>query len=202
MALLFLLIIVTPAVLVTAGYNRLATARATLKNAFAQIDVLITRRYDLVPNLVDTCKAYLRHEHDRLESLRRACSEAYEGLKSAAGDPGSASAVHLLVGADEQLGGALGALMRLAQSHPELSSSQALLQLIEELSSSESKLALARQVYNKAVMTYNSDRASFPGNIAAGLFGLEPAYPITLAPLSSEQPMRAAPETAASSQGN
>lgn len=178
MAWIILLIMLVPAAILTATYNRLVLARTALKNAFAQIDVLITRRCDLVPNLVEAAGGYLQGERETLEAVIRACNEAYEGLKSAAADPGSRAAVHQLCGADEQLGGALGKVMALVHAHPELRASQAMALLTEELKATDSRVACARRLYNQAVLTYNSDRERFPGSLAAGLFGFEPAYPI------------------------
>jgi LemA protein len=190
MTWMVLLLLIAPAAVFTAAYNRLLTAHIALKNAFAQIDVLLTRRYDLVPNLVETAGGYLKNERDTLEAVIQACEEAYEGLKNAASDPGSATAVHQLTGAEQQLGGALGQIMALANAHPELKSSQIMLQLTEELASADSRVALARQLYNNAVMSYNSDRESFPGSIAAGLFGFKPAYPLELIRSETHKPLR------------
>jgi LemA protein len=178
MAWIVVLILIAPAAILAAAYNRLLLARTALKNAFAQIDVLLTRRYDLVPNLVETARRHLEKEGDTLEAAIRACDEAYQGLKSAADDPGSAAAVHQLAGADVQLDGALGQLMALAQSHPALQASQTMALLAEELHSTDDRVAFARHAYNQAVTTYNSDRERFPGSLAAGLFGFEPAYPL------------------------
>lgn len=179
-----LLILLAPAAIIMAAYNRLALARTALKNAFAQIDVLLTRRYDLVPNLVESARGALgSSEQQTLEAVVRTCNEAYEGFKGAAGDPGSAAAVRQLSGAEAQLARALSRLMALAQAHPQLKSSQALLLFAEELKSTDSRVAFARRLYNQAVMSYNSDRESFPGSVAAGLFGFGPAYL-----LASERP--------------
>jgi len=188
MGWIVLLLLIAPTAIFTASYNRLLTAHIALKNAFAQIDILLTRRYDLVPNLVESTRGYLRNERDTLEAVIRTCNEAYEGLRNAASDPGSAAAVHQLIGADQQLGRALGQLIALAEAHPDLRSSPMMLQLAEELASAEARVAFARAQYNKAVMTYNSDRESFPGSLAAGLFGFKPAYPLEPGRAPGSQP--------------
>jgi LemA protein len=189
MAWIVVLILIAPAAVFTASYNRLLLARTALKNAFAQIDVLLTRRYGLVPNLVATARRYLEHERDTLEAVIRSCKEAEQGLRRAADDPGSATAVHQLSGADGQLEGALGQLMALAQSHPALKESHAMRLLGEEMRSAERRVAYARQAYNQAVITYNSDRERFPGSVCAGLFGFEPAYPLEITrPLGGQAP--------------
>jgi LemA protein len=189
MAWIVVLILIAPAAIFTAAYNRLVLARTALKNAFAQIDVLLTRRYDLVPNLVETARDYLENERETLDAVSRACEEAARGLRSAASDPASAAAVHQLSGADGQLEGALGLLMALAQSHPALNASHAMRLLAEELRSAERRVAFARQAYNQAVTTYNSDLGRFPGSVCAGLFGFEPAHPLTITrPLGGEVP--------------
>lgn len=180
MAWIVVLILIAPAAILTAAYNRLVLARTTLKNAFTQIDLLLTRRYDLVPNLLEAARGHLGEESE-LTAAIRACDEAYQGLKTAASDPGSASAVRQLARAERQLGSALAQLMALAQSHPQLRSSQTMLLLAEELHATEPRVAFARQTYNQAVSTYNSDRERFPGSVAAGLFGFEPAYPLEAA---------------------
>lgn len=156
-------------------YNGLVTARNAYKNAFAQIDVQLTRRYDLIPNLVETARAYMKHERETLEAVIAARNSAVNGLKSAAADPSNAAAVQQLAGAETQLGGALGRLFALAEAYPELKANQNMLQLNEELSSTENKVAFARQAYNDAVMFYNTSREMFPNSMVAGWGSFLPA---------------------------
>jgi LemA protein len=178
MGWIVLLLILGLVVIFTSAYNGLVTARNAFKNAFAQIDVQLTRRYDLIPNLVETAKGYLKHERETLEGVMRARNAAFEGLKVAASDPGNTAAMQKLSGADQQLGGALGRLLAVAESYPDLKGSQTMMQLSEELTSTENKVALARQAYNDAVMSYNNARETFPSSLAAGMFGFQPAQPL------------------------
>jgi LemA protein len=156
-------------------YNRLVTSRNAFRNAFAQIDVQLTRRYDLIPNLVETAKGYLKHERETLEAVVKARNAASAVLKNASSDPGNAAAVRQLSGADQQLSGALGRLLAVAESYPDLKANQNMLQLSEELNSTENKVAFARQAYNDAVMTYNNAREVFPSSLVAGMFSFQPA---------------------------
>jgi LemA protein len=156
-------------------YNRLVTARNAFKNAFAQIDVQLTRRYDLIPNLVETAKGYIKHERETLEAVIKARNSAVAGLKAASSDPGNAAAVTQLAGAEATLGGALGRLFALAEAYPDLKANQNMMQLSEELTSTENKVAFARQAYNDAVMSYNNAREVFPSSIVAGMFNFTPA---------------------------
>lgn len=175
MGWIVLLVIVGLGLVFISTYNRLVTARNAFKNAFAQIDVQLTRRYDLIPNLVETAKGYLKHERETLEAVIQARNTAYAGLKTAASDPGNASAVRQLSGADQLLGGALGRLMAVAEAYPDLKANQTMMQLSEELTSTENKVAFARQAYNDSVMVYNNVREVFPSSIVAGTFGFQPA---------------------------
>ena len=156
-------------------YNRLVTARNTFKNAFAQIDVQLTRRYDLIPNLVETAKGYIKHERETLEAVIAARNAAYSGLKAAAADPTNAQALQQLSGAENQLGGAMGRLMVTVEAYPDLKANQNMMQLSEELTSTENKVAFARQAFNDAVMNYNNQREMFPNSIVAGMFMFTPA---------------------------
>jgi LemA protein len=170
-------------------YNRLVTARNAFKNAFAQIDVQLTRRYDLIPNLVETVKGYIRHERETLEAVIAARNTAVAGLKAAAADPGNAAAVAQLSGADAQLGGALGRLFAVAEAYPDLKANQNMMQLSEELTSTENKVAFARQAYNDAVMSYNNAREVFPSSVVAGMFNFAPAQLLDIAkPEAREAP--------------
>ena len=189
MGWIILLLLIGLVLVFVSMYNRLVTARNAFKNAFAQIDVQLTRRYDLIPNLVETAKGYIKHERETLEAVIRARNVAYEGLKSAASDPSNAAAVQKLSGADQQLGGALGRLMAVAESYPDLKANQNMMQLSEELTSTENKVAFARQAYNDSVMTYNNAREVFPSSIVAGMFNFQPASPLDIAkPEAREAP--------------
>ena len=189
MGWIVLLVIVGVVLVFVSTYNRLVTARNAFKNAFAQIDVQLTRRYDLIPNLVETAKGYIKHERETLEAVIKARNAAYAGLKTAASDPGNAAAVQQLSGADQQLGGALGRLLAVAESYPDLKANQNMMQLSEELTSTENKVAFARQAYNDAVMSYNNAREVFPSSIVAGMFNFQPAQPLDIAkPEAREAP--------------
>ena len=172
MGLVIFLVILAVLVLFFIGtYNRLITARNAFKNAFAQIDVQLTRRYDLIPNLVETAKRYMQHERETLENVIRARNSAFEGLKAAAADPGNAAAVQRLSGADTQLAGALGRLFAVAEAYPDLKANQNMLQLSEEITSTENKVAFSRQAYNDAVTAYNTYKQTFPPVLIAGVVG-------------------------------
>jgi LemA protein len=152
-------------------YNTLVNRRNRLQNAFAQIEVQLKRRYDLIPNLVETAKAYLKHERETLEAVTNARNTALEGLKALSAQPGNAQGMSQLGQAEGALTSAMSRLNLTMEAYPDLKSSQNMQQLSEELSSTENKLAFARQAYNDAVMAYNSYRQSFPPVMLAGLFG-------------------------------
>ncbi|MCZ8131081.1 MAG: LemA family protein [Steroidobacteraceae bacterium] len=156
-------------------YNRLVTARNGYRNAFAQIDVQLTRRYDLIPNLVETAKGYLAHERGTLEAVIQARNAAFAGLKGAAADPGNAQALAQLASAEGVLGGALGRLLAVVEAYPDLKANTTMQQLMEELTTTENRVAFARQAYNDAVLGYNNTREVFPNNLVAGTFGFQPA---------------------------
>jgi LemA protein len=156
-------------------YNGLVTARNAYKNAFAQIDVQLTRRHDLIPNLVETVKGYLAHERNTLEAVISARNAAVTGLKAAAANPGDPAAVQQLAGAENALSGALGRLFALAEAYPDLKANQNMMQLSEELTSTENKVSFARQSYNDSVMGYNNRREVFPSSVVAGMFNFLPA---------------------------
>ncbi len=156
-------------------YNRLVSARNAYKNAFAQIDVQLTRRYDLIPNLVETAKGYIKHERETLEAVVRARNAAVSGLKAAAASPGDPAALQQLAGAENTLAGALGRLFAVVEAYPDLKANQNMMQLSEELTSTENKVAFARQAFNDAVMSYNTTREVFPNNFVANAFGFGPA---------------------------
>ena len=152
-------------------YNGLVTARNAFKNAFAQIDVQLTRRYDLIPNLVEVAKGYLKHERETLEAVIQARAAAVSGLAAAKANPGDPAAMAALGGAESGLAGALSRLMVVAEAYPDLKANQNMMQLSEELTSTENRIAFARQAYNDSVMGYNNKREVFPSTIIAGMFG-------------------------------
>ena len=175
MGWILLAVVVVAIWFVVSLYNRLVSARNGYKNAFAQIDVQLTRRYDLIPNLVETVKGYIKHERETLEAVIKARNTAMSGLKAAAANPGDVAAMTALSGAENQLGGALGRMFALAEAYPDLKANQNMMQLSEELTSTENKVAFARQAYNDSVMTYNNQREQFPGSVIAGMFNFTPA---------------------------
>ncbi len=152
-------------------FNRLVSLKNRYLNAFSQIEVQLKRRYDLIPNLVETAKGYLSHERETLEAVISARNTAAQLLKAAAGAPGSASAMSSLGGAEGALGSALGRLNVVMEAYPDLKADQNMMQLSEELTSTENKVAFARQGFNDQVMEYNIYKQSFPANILAGMFG-------------------------------
>ena len=155
--------------------NHLVTLRNRFKNAFSQIDVQLKRRYDLIPNLVETAKAYMQHESKTLEAVTAARNIAQTAGGRAAANPGDPAAMRELAGAEAGLTGALGRLMAVAEAYPDLKANQNMLQLTEELTSTENKVAFARQAYNDSVMAYNTKRELFPTNIIAGIFNFAAA---------------------------
>lgn len=161
-------------------YNRLVSGRNAYKNAFAQIDVQLTRRHDLIPNLVETAKGYIRHERETLEAVIQARNAAVSGLRNAAANPGNPNAVQQLAGAENALSGALGRLFAVAEAYPDLKANQNMMQLSEELTSTENKVAFARQAFNDAVMNYNNAREMFPNTVVAGMFAFWPAQPLDI----------------------
>lgn len=156
-------------------YNRLVTLRNRYRNAFAQIDVQLKRRYDLIPNLVESVKGYLAHERQTLEAVIAARNAAWTAGQAAAAHPGEAGAMRDLSGAESALTGALGRLMVLVEQYPNLKADQRMAQLMEELTSTENKVAFARQAYNDAVMVYNTARETFPAVLFASALGFQPA---------------------------
>jgi LemA protein len=171
-----LLLLVIVAVLWATGiYNTLVALRNRFKNAFAQIDVQLKRRYDLIPNLVEVAKGYLKHERETLEAVTKARNIAIAASQAAAANPADAAAMKSLMAAESGLGGALSRLLVVSEKYPELKANQNMLQLTEELTSTENKIAFARQAYNDSVMTYNNARETFPNVVLAGTFGFQPA---------------------------
>jgi LemA protein len=168
-------------------YNRLVTARNGFANAFSQIDVQLTRRNDLIPNLVETAKGYLKHERGTLEAVIAARNTAVAGLKAAAADPGSAAALAQLSSAEAGLGGALGRLFAVMEAYPDLKASANMMQLSEELTSTENRIAFARQAFNDAVLGYNNAREVFPNSVISGWFGFQPAKMLELPDVVSRE---------------
>ena len=156
-------------------YNKLVTMRNRYKNAYAQIDVQLKRRYDLIPNLVEIAKGYIKHERETLTAVTEARNIAYAASKAAAANPGDATAMKGLVSAESGLAGTLSRLMMVSEAYPDLKANQNMMQLTEELTSTENKISFARQAYNDSVMTYNTDREVFPSNLIAGMFNFGPA---------------------------
>lgn len=156
-------------------YNRLVRARNAYKNAFAQIDVQLTRRHDLIPNLVEVAKGYMKHEREALEAVVAARSGAVNAQSTAAANPGDPGAMQQLAGAENMLTETLGRLFALSEAYPDLKANQNMMQLSEELTSTENRVAFARQHFNDAVMHYNNRREVFPANLIAGMFGFQPA---------------------------
>ena len=169
---LFLLgLMIVLAVTMVGIFNTLVTYRNRYKNAFAQIEVQLKRRYDLIPNLVETAKGYMAHERETLEAVISARNQAAGGLERAAQDPGNADAIRGLAGAEGILTGALGRLLAVVEQYPDLKANQNMMQLSEELTSTENKVAFARQAFNDSVTVYNTYRQTFPAVMFAGLFG-------------------------------
>ena len=156
-------------------YNKLVALRQRFKNAWAQIDVQLKRRYDLIPNLVETAKGYMKHERETLEGVIQARNMAMSAAKSVASDPADPGAMKDLRGAEGALTGMLGRLFALAEAYPDLKANQNMLQIQEELTSTENKVAFARQAYNDSVMAYNTKREQFPNNLIANNFGFKEA---------------------------
>jgi LemA protein len=157
------------------AYNGLVTLRNRFKNAFAQIDVQLKRRYDLIPNLVETAKGYLKHERETLEAVIAARNTAFAASKAAAANPADAAAMKGLLAAESGLGGALSRLMVVSEAYPDLKANQNMMQLTEELTSTENKISFARQAYNDAVTAYNTTRERFPTVFIAGMFNFSEA---------------------------
>lgn len=152
-------------------FNNLVSLRNRYKNAFAQIEVQLKRRYDLIPNLIETAKGYMKHEKETLEAVINARNAAAKGLASVAADPGSASAIAELAGAESALAGSLGKFSMLMEAYPDLKANENMMQLSEELTSTENKISFARQAFNDQVMAYNTCKQSFPAVVLAGMFG-------------------------------
>jgi LemA protein len=190
--LVFLAIIVAVIAYGIAIYNNLVNLRNRVKNAFAQIDVQLTRRYDLIPNLVEAVRGYIKHERETLEAVIKARNAAVSSLDTAKADPSNAEAIKKLGAAEGLLGGALGRLFALSEAYPDLKANQNMMQFQEELASTENKVAFARQAFNDAVLSYNNAAQNFPNNVIAGMFRFETA---SFLDIDSEQ-KREVPEVA------
>jgi LemA protein len=184
---IFLAIIAALVFWAIAIYNGLVSLRNRFKNAFAQIDVQLKRRYDLIPNLVETAKGYIKHERETLEAVIKARNQAVAAASAAGANPGNPAAMQSLGQAEGALTGVLGRMFALAEAYPDLKANQNMLSLQEELSSTENKVAFARQAFNDAVMEYNTARESFPQNIFAGAFGFGPAELLQAAESAEER---------------
>jgi LemA protein len=170
-SVVLLLLVVILAGSLVGIYNKLVTLRNRYKNAFAQIEVQLKRRYDLIPNLVETAKGYLKHERETLEAVIAARNQAAGRLENAAKNPGDASAMQGLVGAEGVLSGAMGRLFAVMEAYPDLKANQNMMGLSEELTSTENKVAFARQAFNDSVMAYNTYKQTFPPVVFASMFG-------------------------------
>ena len=191
--LILLAIVVVLALWATGIYNGLVTGRNAFKNAFAQIDVQLQRRFDLIPNLVETVKGYITHERETLEAVTAARTAAMSGLAAAKASPGDPAAMAELASSQGVLNGALGRLMAVAEAYPDLKANQNMMQLSEELTSTENKVAFARQAFNDAVMAYNNRREVFPSSVVAGMFQFAPAALLEI-PAADQAQVRAAPK--------
>ncbi len=191
--LILLVIVVVLAFWAVGIYNGLVTARNAFKNAFAQIDVQLQRRFDLIPNLVETAKGYLTHERETLEAVIAARGAAVSGLAAAKASPGDPAAMAELANTQGMLNNALGRLLAVSEAYPDLKANQNMMQLTEELTSTENKVAFARQAFNDSVMAYNNKREVFPSSVVAGMFNFAPAALLEIAE-DKQAEIRAAPK--------
>lgn len=191
-ALVVLVVVVAAAAALVGLYNGLVARRNGYRNAFSQIDVQLRRRHDLVPNLVETTRAYLKHERETLDAVISARAQAAGAARGAAAAPGDARAMRELAGAEGALTGALSRLVAVAEAYPDLKANASVAQLFEELASTENRVAFARQAYNDAVMEYNVARESFPASALAGPFGFTEAAPYQAATEAERAPVRVA----------
>ena len=171
--LVFLAIVAAIVIWAIGIYNRLINERNRVRNAFAQIDVQLTRRYDLIPNLVEAVRGYMKHERETLEAVINARNAAQQSLQNAKADPANAEAIRKLGASESALGAVLGRLFALSEAYPDLKANQNMMQFQEELASTENKVAFARQAFNDSVLSYNNTAENFPNNIIAGMFSFE-----------------------------
>jgi LemA protein len=174
-AVIILIVIALIVVWAISIYNNLVNLRNRVGNAFSQIDVQLTRRHDLIPNLIEAVKGYMAHEKSTLEAVINARNAAVSGLRNAAANPADPDAIQALAAAETTLGGTLGRLFALVENYPDLKASQNMMQFQEELTSTENKVAFSRQAFNDAVMHYNNARENFPANLVANQFGFKAA---------------------------
>lgn len=175
-ALIVLLVIIGLPIFWGVGvYNRLVELRNRFKNSFSQIDIQLKRRYDLIPNLVEVAKGYMKHERETLEAVIAARNQAVTANSKAASDPADGAAVQQLAAAEGALAGSLGKMFALSEAYPDLKANQNMMQLTEELTSTENRISFARQAYNDTVMQYNTSAEQFPGSIIANMFGFKQA---------------------------
>ena len=174
-ALIIFIVIALIVVWAISIYNNLVNLRNRVSNAFSQIDVQLTRRHDLIPNLIEAVKGYMAHEKSTLEAVINARNAAVSGLRNAAANPADPDAIQALAAAETTLGGTLGRLFALVENYPDLKASDNMMQFQEELTSTENKIAFSRQAFNDAVMHFNNARENFPGNLVAGQFGFRRA---------------------------
>ncbi|NVJ51937.1 MAG: LemA family protein [Gammaproteobacteria bacterium] len=171
-------------------YNKLVTLRNRFENAFSQIDVQLNRRYDLIPNLVETAKGYLKHERETLEAVIAARSQAVSASKSAASNPSDAASIQALMGAETALTGAMGRLFAVMESYPDLKANESMNRVMEELTTTENKIAFARQSFNDSVMFYNTYREQFPNNLVANNFSFKEAQLFEMEDQEARKPVK------------
>lgn len=188
--LLFLAVLVAIGLYFVGIFNGLVSLRNQFKNAYAQIDVQLQRRYELIPNLVETAKAYLAHEKDTLTNVIAARNSAAAAAKAVAGSPDNAAMVEKLGQAEGVLGASLGRLLAVSESYPDLKANQTMQQLMEELASTENRVGFARQAFNDAVMAYNIKRESFPNFFVAGAFGFPQAVQLEIPDVEARKPVK------------
>ncbi|MAZ66723.1 MAG: hypothetical protein CMF25_06400 [Kangiellaceae bacterium] len=177
---IFLIVVAVLGFYIVSIYNKLVTLKNRFKNGFAQIDVQLTRRHELIPNLVETAKAYMSHERETLEAVISARNQAAAATKNASSHPDDAGAIVALSAAEQMLTGALGKMFALAEAYPDLKANETMNNLMEELTSTENKVSFARQGYNDAVMNYNTYREQFPNNMVAGRAGFKEAQQLEI----------------------
>lgn len=190
--LILLAIVVVPAIVAVVLYNGLIARRNAYRNAYGQIDVQVKRRHDLVPNLVATAREYLRHEHETLDAVIRARGTASSAAQAAARRPGDPAAMQALSGAEAALSGSLSRLLAVAEAYPDLKANATMAALMEELSSTENRIAFSRQAYNDAVMDYNTARESFPAVVVSAALGFRPAASYAIEDPADRRPVQVA----------